>query len=367
MVRKKPPIKPKLPRAAARTAPRAAPQPTFRSGAVARLARMPVSTLRIWEQRYQAIQPSTAASGHRLYSAADVQRVQLLRQLTEQGHAIGEMARLTAAQLQQVANTLATKAAGPRAQQTPPARTTRTTRKQAPLRVAVVGQALAQRLQRPAVAQRLACPWQVTAVFDSLAEAAHAAANTATNAAIDLLFWQAPGLQSSALPALKAAQRACRAKRVAVVYRYAGAGARQAFAGTGASVLRDPDDDAAMGDWLAALQGPSTAMAHAPHNAPHNALHQALTAGDVAPRRFDDAALTAFAGLPSAVACECPRHVAELLMQLSDFESYSADCASRSPADAELHAYLQRVAGLSRNLFEVALERVARQEGLMLS
>ena len=356
MVRKKPAIKPNLPR----TAPRARPQPTFRSGAVARLARMPVATLRIWEQRYQAVAPGTAPSGHRLYSAADVQRVQLLRHLTEQGHAIGEMARLTAAQLQQVANTQAINTAGARGKKTPQTQLTRLTRptpptpQQAPLRVAVVGRALAQRLQRPAVAQRLACLWQVTAVFDSLTEAAHAA----PDAAIDLLLWQAPGLQPSALPQLKAAQRARRAKRVVVVYRYAGAAAKRAFAGTGASVLRDPDDDAALGAWLAALQGPSGANADQPHGAPAQ--------GAVAPRRFDDAALTAFAGLPSAIACECPRHLAELLMQLSDFETYSADCASRSPADAKLHAHLQRVAGVSRTLFESALERVARHEGLML-
>ena len=60
------------------------------------MANMPVATLRIWEQRYQAVHPATAASGHRLYSPADVQRVLMLRQLTEQGHAIGTLAVVTA-------------------------------------------------------------------------------------------------------------------------------------------------------------------------------------------------------------------------------------------------------------------------------
>ena len=69
------------------------PRPSFRSGAVARIAGMPVATLRIWEQRYQAVRPITAASGHRLYMAADVERVTLLRRLTQQGHAIGLLAR----------------------------------------------------------------------------------------------------------------------------------------------------------------------------------------------------------------------------------------------------------------------------------
>jgi hypothetical protein len=91
-----------------------------------------------------------------------------------------------------------------------------------------------------------------------------------------------------------------------------------------------------------------------------------LAAGPVPARRFDDATLTEFAGLSSSVGCECPGHVAELLMQIGSFERYSASCASRSPADAELHVHLQRVAGAARMLFEAALERVAKAEGLAL-
>jgi hypothetical protein len=97
-------------------------------------------------------------------------------------------------------------------------------------------------------------------------------------------------------------------------------------------------------------------------------LFDALTQGTSAlpTPRFDDTALTRFASLSSSVACECPSHVAELLMQIASFESYSASCANRNLADAELHGYLQRVAGTARLLFEVALERVAVAEGLAL-
>ncbi len=336
--------------------PRVPPHPIFRSGAVARLARMPVSTLRIWEQRYQAVRPSTAPSGHRQYSAADVERVLLLRQLTEKGHAIGAIAALNATQLQEVANTQATSSAGKRAQ---PARRT------ASLRLAVVGRALALRLQRPAVLERLTQHWKVAAVFESLAEAAQAT----SGAAFDLLLWQAPGLQLEALPELKAAQDALRARHLAVAYRFAGEASKRELASTGASVTREPTDDDALGAWLASLEGPLMASADKsidPPDPPEPRPWQALAPGDVTPRRFDDATLTKFAGLSTTVACECPRHLAELLMQLSSFEAYSADCANRSPADAELHAYLQRVAGVSRTLFETALERVAREEGLFL-
>jgi DNA-binding transcriptional MerR regulator len=332
--------------------PPSSPQPAFRSGTVARMAQMPVATLRIWEQRYQAVAPTTAPSGHRLYSAADVRRVLLLRQLTGQGHAISTIAALEVAQLEQLASAHAVEAG----------KRVRPARRKAALRVVVVGRALALRLQRPGVVRHLAHPWQMAAVFDSLAEAAHAA----QDAAVDLLLWQAPGLQASALAELKAVQDAWRARQVAVAYRYAGAAVRHAFDLSGATVVREPADDHALGAWFASLERTSVARADASNDEAVRQEPPDVSPGDVAPRRFDDAALTTFAGLSTSIACECPRHVAELLMQLSNFEAYSADCANRSAVDAELHAYLKRVAGVSRALFESALERVARHEGLAL-
>jgi DNA-binding transcriptional MerR regulator len=194
------------------------PQRHYRSGAVARMLRMPVATLRIWERRYRVSGAATSAAGHRLYSAADVQRLALLKQLTALGHAIGVLAALEMAALQAVARTHASTLAEP--------------------------------------------------------------------------------LRLPALPDLP----------------------------------------------------PETAAA----------------VGGVAPRRFDDAVLGDVAGLSSTIACECPQHLAEILLRLTEFEAYSADCRQRSPADASLHAYLQQVAGQARASFEKALERVAIHEGLLL-
>ena len=349
--------------------PPSASQPMFRSGAVARIAHMPVPTLRIWEQRYRAVGPITAPSGHRLYSAADVQRVLLLRQLTGQGHAIGSIAALDVAQLQQVANTqgASTHAPNTNVASTPAGKDIRPARRLAALRLIVVGRALALRLQRAAVVQRLGRGWKVTQVFESLAEATRAA----SGAEVDLLLWQAPGLQASLLPEMQAAQGAWRARQVAVVYRFGGAAAASAFATAGAVLVREPADDDALGAWVASLHGPLASEA-GPPDADETTAPAALSEGpdwladEAPPRRYDDAALTTIAGLSPTIACECPRYVAELLIQLSNFETYSADCANRNPADAQLHAYLQRVASASRGLFETALERVARHEGLTL-
>lgn len=335
-------------------------QPVFRSGAVARMAGMPVSTLRIWEQRYQVVGPGTAPSGHRLYSAADLERVTLLRRLTESGHAIGLLAGLDIEQLRKLLLAQAPVEA-PKRGELP--------RHKSPMKMVVVGQAMAQRLNRPSFQKRWASAPKLLGVFDSLAEAIQAGTGSA-DASVDLLLWQAAGLQVGALDELKAAQTAWNARGVAVAYRFSSAAARDELTGGGAAVVRELADDAALGLWLASLESSlaiGTGVEIHPGGStdiePGTLGAMGLLGMPLPARRFDDAALTKFAGLSSGIACECPSHVAELLMQISNFESYSAGCISRSPADAQLHAYLQRVAGTARVLFETALQRVAVAEG----
>lgn len=337
-----------------KSAQRPPAQPRFRSGAVARMAGMPVATLRIWEQRHQAVRPSTAASGHRLYSAADVERVTLLRRLTEQGHAIGLLAALDTDRMRQMLH--APVVAGvAKADERP---------LQAALKVVVVGQALAKRLQRWAERQPGGPALQCAVVFDSLADAVLGAQHSSA-AEVDALLWQAPSLQPGAAQELRAAQAAWRAPGAAVVYRYGSAAVRAQLAEVGAAVFQEPAADEPLGLWLASLARPATQAGRAPQ-APDWANPGARGEQAVSAPRFADVALTEFAGLSSALACECPSHLAQLLLQISSFETYSGDCAHKSAADAQLHAYLQRVAGSARMLFEAALEQVAIAEGLPL-
>ena len=50
--------------------------------------------LRAWERRYQVVTPTRSEGGQRLYSDLDVERLRLLRRLTDRGHAIGRIADL---------------------------------------------------------------------------------------------------------------------------------------------------------------------------------------------------------------------------------------------------------------------------------
>ena len=110
--------------------------PRYRSGTAARMAKMPVSTLRVWEQRYGVISPAKSESGQRLYSGEDVKRLTLLRSLVNQGHAIGAIAHAASAELEQLLET----SSAAEAPQPPQAH--------AVISLAVCGSLLAERVRR---------------------------------------------------------------------------------------------------------------------------------------------------------------------------------------------------------------------------
>ena len=329
--------------------------PRYRTGAVGRMVRMPVATLRIWERRFRLTPTASTPSGHRLYSAADVKRIALLKQLTDMGHAISTIAALDMRQLRQVAATHVNTVAGSEQSLAPGP---------APWQVVVVGNGLAHRLQRPSVVRRLGRALHMGGPFDSSMQAVE----TLAGEQVDALLVQGSGLHAGSLAELQAAAAALGARCVAVLYSFAAESVCKAFTAAGVALLHEPQTDLALADWLHGLSVDSSkvqpsGLAGSP------ALADPTTSpiSTVPPRRYDDATLADFAGLLTTVSCECPRHVVDLLMQLSRFEVYSAECEQLSPADAALHAYLQHAAGSARHLFEAALERLAVYEGLMLT
>ena len=314
---------------------------------------MPVATLRVWERRYRLTQPGLTPNGQRRYSADDVQRLALIKQLTDLGHAIGSLAPLDMPRLQRVAATHAQALASSQRAERPDLAHERPVRV---WRLAVIGAALGSRLQRPALLRRLGRPLVLLGPFDDIAQAAAALQGSQ----LDALLIHEPQLHGGWLAAIEAAAPDFAAVPKAVLYSFAADPVCEALATAGTALLREPQPDVVVAQWLNSLPSKAATVPQPAADLP------APEAEPVPPRRWDDAALADFANLSPTIACECPRHVAELLMQLSHFEAYSAECVHRSAADAELHAYLRRVATASRTRFEAALEHVALHEGLLL-
>jgi methanogenic corrinoid protein MtbC1 len=83
---------------------------------VARLTGLSAHVIRIWEQRYHAVDPRRTPGNRRLYSASEIERLELLRDVTRAGHSIGQVARLPMDELGKLAvesSTVRGRATGP--------------------------------------------------------------------------------------------------------------------------------------------------------------------------------------------------------------------------------------------------------------
>lgn len=332
--------------------PASSNQPRYRSGAVARMVRIPVATLRIWERRYQVVGPALTPSGHRLYSGADVERLLLIKQLVDQGHAIGSLARLPTAGLLEIADARAVLEAQPEASL--PVRA----------RAALIGLGLPRRLGAIAV-QRVATWADLASATAALAEQADLADDDTEPLRAELLVAELATLQPESANQLLALMRRLGAEQAVVVYGFGPEMVAERLRRAGCQLHRAPMDDAALRSLVSELSASTIGLPRVAANTGQTPLPMGGPAG-VPPRRFDDDTLVQLAAASGTMACECPRHVAELVRMLAHFETYSAECVHRGPDDAALHTHLHRVAGTARAMFEDALTRVATAEGLPL-
>lgn len=67
---------------------------------VTRLTGLQPDTIRAWERRYHAVSPRRTDGNTRMFTADDVRRLTLLREVTELGHPIGQVADLTTTALE---------------------------------------------------------------------------------------------------------------------------------------------------------------------------------------------------------------------------------------------------------------------------
>jgi hypothetical protein len=308
-------------------ASRLPPHARLRSGTAARLAGLPVTTLRVWERRYGVVAAPKTSTGQRMYTPLDVRRLALLKQLSDRGHAIGTIAMLPLDDLVGLSATTPVRSALAGAL---PA-----------LRLVVVGASASHKLQAVGV--------QPVQVFDDLQAATLADTPAGGAAHATVLLAHLPSLQPAVAEQALALAARWQAVKLVVLYAFGTEAVADSLRAAGAVVRRDPCSGRDLLRLLSSLQPAASAQ------------DDAMPAA----RRFSDEALARLAEQPSRVACECPRHLAEIVLQLAHFERYSADCDVQSPADAALHRHLAGLAGAARAMFEQALDRVARSEGLL--
>jgi len=315
----------------------------YKIGVVARMTGISPDTLRIWERRYAGITPVRTSAGDRLFSADEVARLRLIKQLVDKGDSIGAVAALPMPALESRVNEVFARSSG----YSDAGRTS-------PMRLVVVGEAMRDGIT--ALAETLE-----TVELVASYESSQSFANRLVGEAADIVIIEQPTLLSKHVDDITGWLAQSSVSHAVIVYRYSNDKVVGKLPSSRCSTLRAPVEAHTLIEHCASVVWGSPKAQTSEHEI------IADQSGPAPPRRFDDRSLAQLGRISSAIKCECPRHLAELIASLNAFEQYSLECESSSRRDAALHAHLNKTASHARHMSEDALEKVIEAEGISLS
>ncbi|MFZ4692503.1 MAG: MerR family transcriptional regulator [Burkholderiaceae bacterium] len=298
-------------------------------GVVARRTQTHPETIRVWERRYELIVPGRSETGRRLYSENDIAKLTLVKRLTELGHSVSSLAKLSNDDLRDRLN--ASLASEP----------SKYTEQLSKLRVVFANDALRLRLSRDLLIHE-----DITVVDFPNKNLSSVMEQRADIVIVDLVT-----LNEESLSDVRHYLSETGCESALVIFNF----------GTKKSILELEDagvvclkGSVAAAEIYRACRSIKPTLSNS-----RPALNQPVTSP-----RFTNEQLSRIAALTSKIACECPNHLAELIINLTAFEKYSSECANRNEEDAQLHSQLNQAAGASRLILEESLIRLMEIEGI---
>ena len=316
----------------------------FKIGSVSRLTGLSTHTLRKWEDRYGAITPTRTPSGTRYYTRGDLERLLLIKRLVDSGAAPRDVARLEQADLERRTEQLE------ELENVPGATSTR------PVRVAVIGSSvtvLIDQKRSPEGVLRVVARANTSAALDK----------RFGRDQIDVLIYECPVVANDTHEQVAALRQQLHAAAAVVVYNFAARADLLTLQSPLLATVRAPVDAGTLEQVVLQLARPgNTARSRAQIQEGPAKSETSFPAP-----RLSLETIAEIARAAPNLQCECPQHLAEIILGLRAFEQYSEACERRSPEDATLHNYLWRSAAQARALFEDAIEHVAEAEGIHLN
>ena len=316
-------------------------EPGYSIGMVSRLTGIRPATLRIWERRYGLVKPGRSEGKTRVYSEEDVRRLSLMKTLVDAGHPISSVASMTIDQLNSRLETASGYLVKPGRSDS------------RPLRVVVLGYSLPEKFKSKAQAGVT----QGIEIIHSFEDEQSLKRNV-SGLSPDLLVVEMETAQSDAPSKVRDLLEVTGAARAVLIYSFAARPALQQLGNGGVICLRAP---VTVAEVVSAVRSA--------HQAAKSVAAAAGPSGgeQTPPRRFTPAQLARISTRSPVLGCECPHHLVDLINSLAAFETYSRECANKSPEDAQIHANLASVTARARAMMEAALERVALFEGISVS
>lgn len=298
-------------------------------GAVTQLTGITSHTLRKWESRYHAIEPVRTETGRRLYRQEQVQRLLLLRDLVRRGHQISRLADMSDDALRALLGSAKELPADVELE-----------------RAMVIGEGLPTRLAAHLSGRNV--DFETTDAAAWLAEATDLEVSGDCALMVEL-----PTLSERTVAHLTRL-RSTIFPRVVVVYGFANQKTLRTLMDGGVVCLKS---SATVDELVRNLEV----------IAEERSLVDLIDREALPSHRYAPESIAQLAALSPKIQCECPNHIAQLVMDISAFEQYSMECEDQDPAERALHARLRLIAAHARALFEEAVAEVAAHEGLSLS
>ena len=293
-------------------------------GTVARLSGFSPHQLRKWESRLGLLVPDRAANGRRVYSEKQIERLKMLRRLINTGYRIGDLAKMGEDHWYTL---------DPDSGENADYRE---------IRALISGKMICAVLDanREDVPNFLKLQLSKNRLNCNVLEVI---------ADVDVLVAELAIISKNEVKILLEAQR--RGVNILIVFRSCDSESLKELIGSGIVCMKAPVPPNTLIQQIKAFAK----------------TRRERSAEAIPQRRFSDAALSRAAAMSETIKCECPQHIASLILDISRFEEYSLSCQNQSPDDQALHAELRLVAAQARYLFEGALKQVAEAEGLELS
>ena len=311
-------------------------------GAVARITGLTDHTIRVWERRYKAIVAKRSETGRRIYTAANVEKLGLLKQLTDKGIAIGKIATKNNATLRKTVleyDQVATSALPDT------------------IRLAVLGDHVRTQI--------LQAKWPYEVVIADNNPSRFSA--DLAKQSVDVVVLESAVLDSQVFQNLKSYVSLGQASCGLIIYKFGRRRDIDRANKSGTLALQSPVNVAEL---QSAIRGLTTGMTLPTRDVADKASRAVDPAwrfsGAIAARRFTEEQLARLANISSTIDCECPQNLALLVGNLTAFEVYSSQCANRDADDAALHHYLHQTTAEARQLIEGALEKVIAVENISL-
>lgn len=279
----------------------------YKIGAVAKRTGISPECLRAWERRY-GLEPADRAGKTRFYSAAQVDRLETVKALLDQGHPISQVIGLDDAELRRRLNPLRSRAPVSRPQ------------------VGLVGgQLLLAHREAPTVAIDIIAEWASTAEL---------MADRNALPALDCVVVYVPTLDTQQLEKI---EQIVPEARLVVAFKYATSADLDLCRHAGRPLVRWP------ADWPALERRIGAA-----------------TVTESPARCYSDEQLVHISLMASRAACDCPRHLAGLVGDLNDYAAHARRCAGDDD-----HQGIDRAIEAARAELEHVLGVLVERHGLL--